>query len=287
MEPIERDVVIRGFRHRILEWDGGGQRTLLCLHGFLDFAWSWHEVAARLAASGLHVVAPDLRGHGDSDRVGAGGYYHFIDHVRDAADVVDAVARDRILMCGHSMGAMIASYYAGSFPERVERLALLDGFGGRDEALELGPRRAADWVHAARNAHGRAPAAYPTIEAAAAQLRELDPRCDPTLARFLAEKGTSAGPHGFVFKHDPLLLVRSPEPFQRAAARVFWSAIVCPTLLVDAAESEYTRRLPDLESRLRMFPGARRVTVSAAGHMLLRHQPETVARLLVAFYAEA
>lgn len=285
MEPTEKDVNCQGFRHRILEWDGGGRCTLLCLHGFLDFAWSWHAVAPHLAAAGLHVVAPDLRGHGDTDRVGPGGYYHFMDHVRDAADVADMVARDRLVVCGHSLGAMIASYYAGSFPERVERLALLDGFGSRDEPIELGPRRAADWIHAARNAHGRAAVGYPTLEAAAAQLRELDPRCPPALALFLAEKGTTAGPHGRVFKHDPLLLVRSPEPFQLAEARVFWGAIRSPTLLVDAAESEYTRRLPDLEARLRAFPGARRVTVRDAGHMLLRHQPAAVARLLVEFFA--
>jgi len=116
MEPTNRDVHIHGFRHRVLEWDGGDSTTLLCLHGFLDLAWSWFAVAPKLAAAGFHVVAPDLRGHGDSDRVGPGGLYHFLDHVRDAADVADALTRERLFVCGHSLGAMIAAYHASSSP---------------------------------------------------------------------------------------------------------------------------------------------------------------------------
>ena len=284
IEATERDLTVNGLRLHLLEWDGGGPHTLLCLHGFLDLAWSWQAVAPRLAAAGLHVVAPDLRGHGDSDRVGPGGFYHFMDHVLDAADLAEIVARDQLSLCGHSMGAMIASYVAGSFPERVHRLAVLDGFGGRDEPVDLAARRAADWVQAVRQARTRAPVAYPTIEAAAAQLREMDPRTSPETALFIAQKGTRLTSAGWVFKHDPLQLVRSPEPFRFDLARAFFGAIECPTLLVDAADSEYTRRIPDLAARLAAFSGARRVTLREAGHMLLRHRPEEVGRLLVDFF---
>ena len=50
MEPSQRDVTANGLRLRVLEWDGGGRTTLLCLHGFLDFAWAFH-------GHGLIVVA--------------------------------------------------------------------------------------------------------------------------------------------------------------------------------------------------------------------------------------
>jgi len=50
------------------------------VHGFLDLGYTWHEVAATLATR-AHVIAPDLRGHGDSDWLGAGGYYHFFDYI--------------------------------------------------------------------------------------------------------------------------------------------------------------------------------------------------------------
>src|SRR5512142_1732386 len=112
MDPISRSVIANGLRHRVLEWDGGGGTTLLCLHGFLDFAWAFHRVGPMLAAAGYHVVAPDLRGHGRTERVGAGGYYHFLDYVHDVADLVDAVARDRLAIVGHSMGGGITGYYA-------------------------------------------------------------------------------------------------------------------------------------------------------------------------------
>ncbi len=74
MEPLQRDVVANGLHHRVLEWDRGGRTTVFCLHGFLDSAWAFFEVAPRLARAGFHAVAPDLRGFGDSEQVGAGGH---------------------------------------------------------------------------------------------------------------------------------------------------------------------------------------------------------------------
>src|SRR5262249_1417104 len=95
--PHESFVPLRtGLRYHLLEWGAehaASAHTVLLVHGFLDFAWGWNDVATRLAAAGLHVVAPDMRGHGDSERVGAGGYYHFMDYVADLAEVVRLSAR--------------------------------------------------------------------------------------------------------------------------------------------------------------------------------------------------
>ena len=67
--------------------------TLLLLHGFLDAGGSWDLVATELAPRGIEVYAVDLRGFGASDRVGAGGYYHFPDYVADVDALVDGVGR--------------------------------------------------------------------------------------------------------------------------------------------------------------------------------------------------
>ena len=104
--PVSLRQPAGGLELEVLEW-AGGDATLLLLHGYLDCAGSFGPLVRRLPA-GLHVLAPDLRGHGRSDRVGAGGWYHFPDYVRDVKGLIDARARDRLFVGGHSMGGSVA-----------------------------------------------------------------------------------------------------------------------------------------------------------------------------------
>ncbi len=283
--PAHREVVANGLRHHLLEWDGGGRTTLLCLHGFLDLAWGFAPLAPALAAVGYHVVAPDLRGHGDTDRVGAGGYYYFMDYLHDVADLVDAVSRERLALVGHSMGGGIAALYAGAFPERPWRIVVMEGIHVQRRATEDPPRRAAEWVHAVRAARARGPRTLPTIDDCVERIRRFDPRCPPDLALFLAERGTTPVPGGRAFKHDPVHLTRGPYPFGLELSQAFWRAVRCPVLLLDAEHSELPAP-PDLDERVRCFRRARRAVVPDAGHMMIRHQPAAVARLVLDFLAE-
>ncbi|HEY7726759.1 MAG TPA: alpha/beta hydrolase [Anaeromyxobacteraceae bacterium] len=283
MEPALRDVVANGLRHRVLEWDGGGRDTVLCLHGFLDSGWAWFEVGPALARAGFHVVAPDLRGHGDTEWIGPGGYYHFADYLLDVADLAEALARDRLLLAGHSMGGSVAFQFAGALPGRVARLAALEShlFVEREEAH---PARAARWIASVRAARSRALRPLPSVEAAAERIRRHDPRCPEATARFLAERATRPAAGGLAFKHDPLHLTPGPHPFSAERVKAFWRAVGCPVLLVEGAETDRPRP-PDLEDRIACFADARRVVVEGAAHMLLRHRPQEVARLLVEFLA--
>jgi len=281
MEPVERDLVANGLRHRVLEWDGGGQDTVLCLHGFLDSAWAWMGIGPDLARAGFHVVAPDLRGFGDSERVGAGGYYYFTDYLLDVADLAAALRRERLAVVGHSMGGSIAAQYAASFPGEVTRVAMLESIEF-DQPPEPPPRRVASWAAAVRQARGRPARVFPTLEAAAARIREIDPRCPPATARLLAGRSTRADDGGWSFKHDPLHVTPSPFPFDLERVKSFWRALRCPVLLLQGAETELP--LPaDLPERLACFASARHVVVPGAGHMLLRHAPAEVSRLLADF----
>jgi pimeloyl-ACP methyl ester carboxylesterase len=281
MEPKERSVVANGLRHHLLEWDGGGRSTILCLHGFLDLAWAFHAVAPLLAADGHHVIAPDLRGHGETEHVGAGGYYYFLDYVLDLADLVDALARERLFLIGHSMGAAIAAYYAGSAVERVAKVALLERPRLKDTSPSELPQRTAAWIAGVRRARATFPRIHASLELAAARIRRHDPRCPQDEALFLAAHGTRKVPGGYAFLHDPLHLTRGPYPFRNESAEAYFAAIRCPVLLVDGSQSE--RLEASRPARAAAFPTSRTVVIDGAGHMLLRHRPAEVARTLVDF----
>jgi pimeloyl-ACP methyl ester carboxylesterase len=274
-----------------LEWGSAQAHTVILVHGFLDSGWAWEEVGGALGER-FHVLAPDMRGHGDSDRVGAGGYYHFMDYVADLSEVARVRGKSRLSLVGHSMGGAICAYFAGSFPQRVSHLAMIEGLGVPEQPM--GPDRVARWVGAwtGSGATGtgiavgpRAPhAGYASLEEAAARLRQHDPLLDATRALRLAEHGTHLDADGRVrFKHDPLHLTPGPYGFTVANMERFLRAIACPTLLVDGGASTFVLPPDEASRRAAMIPMARRVVVPGAGHTVMRHQPDALAALLAEF----
>lgn len=269
-----------GLTAHLLEWNRRGEVTFVLVHGFLDFAYGWHEVAPRLAAeANAHVVAIDVRGHGDSDWIGAGGYYHYLDYVADLDAMIDRVAKPKLVVVGHSMGGGVVSYWAGARPHRPHAIALLEGLGPPDQSgVELGGRTA-QWIDAWRKARVEwKPIA--TRELAAARLRKHDPLLGEELALRLATHGTRIVDGGFVWKHDPLHLTMGPYPFRREAAAQYWKRITCPTLIVDGAQSTLNLSEPERAERRGFFRNARHVVLPGAGHMMARHVPAALASLL-------
>ena len=252
----------------------------MLVHGFLDLGLGWHEVAERLATR-AHVLAPDLRGHGDTDWIGPGGYYHFLDYIADLDDVIARLARNRLILVGHSMGGSIASYWAGTRPSLPSALALLEGLGPPDQSDAELTGRTAQWIDAWRKARSKArPMA--SLDDAAARLRKHDPLLSDALAHKLAAAGTRATDDGgLAWKHDPLHLTMGPYPFRRDHAAQYWQRITCPVLVVDGAQTMLNLPESERATRRACFANHRHVTLPGAGHMMQRHQPAALAELLL------
>ena len=288
VEPIARTIEANGLRHNVLEWDiAGADTTVVLLHGFLDLAWSFEHVALKLAPR-YHVIAPDLRGHGDTDWVGAGGYYYFPDYTADLARVLPALVRKRVYLVGHSMGGVVATQYTGTFPERVQKLALLEGTGPPGGNLADAPARMLKHIETVDEARARGIRPLDSLAAATERLRQIYQRLEPAWAARLAEKATRPAPDGppggRIWKHDPLHRTRSPLIFLLPLFEAFIKRIACPVLLVNAAESKFTF-LHDPE-RQALFPNARVRTLADAGHMMQLDQPEALADMLLEFFAD-
>ena len=102
---------------------GGAGPVVVLLHGYAETSDSWGPLAAELARA-YTVVVPDLRGIGRSSRP-AGGY----DKKTQAADiraVVTALGYDRAAVVSHDIGIMVAYAYAARYPDKVERLVVMD-----------------------------------------------------------------------------------------------------------------------------------------------------------------
>ncbi len=264
----------------MLEWDGPSQRTFLLVHGFTDLAHAWRGVAERLAPHG-RVIAPDLRGHGDSGRVGDGGYYYFMDYVADLDDLIAQLATGELVVVGHSMGGSVSAYWAGTRPEKLARLALIEGLGPPDMANMDGPTRTAMWIDAWKAARAKAPKTLPSVAAAASKMLEKDPFLTPTLAHELAEAGTRAVEGGRTWKHDPLHMTMGPYPYRLDTAIRYWQRITCPVLVIDGAESRLNLPVAERAARRAHLANHRHVVIPDAGHAVQRHQPAAVAELVI------
>lgn len=278
-----------GLDYHLLAWDGpadadGADTTFVLVHGFSDLAAGWAPLAPLLAAHG-RVVAPDLRGHGDSARVGAGGYYHFFDYVADLDDVIRQAAPGRIVLVGHSMGGGVCAYWAGARPERLAadggRLVLIEGLGPPDGFGGDGPSRTAHWIDAWRAAAERGkPLA--SLDEAVRRLRRNDELLDEPTARALAEAGTRALPDGTLrWKLDPLHHTVGPYAYRLETARAHWARITCPVLAIDGARSRLNLAADERAARRAAFPDCRHVEIPDAGHAVQRHQPAALAAAIL------
>jgi pimeloyl-ACP methyl ester carboxylesterase len=277
--PRDRFIDANRLRHHLLEWSESGP-TVLLLHGFLEHAHAWDFVAPRLAAAGFRVLALDWRGHGDTQWVGAGGYYHFADYAADLAGIVGALG-GRVALVGHSMGAGGAVLYAGTAPATVTALACVDALGPPDMRAEDVPNRFVSWLADLDRMKARERVTL-TLAEATTRIRERFPHFSDPVARHLAAHGTREENGGRTWKFDPLHQTTAPGPYYVAQARAFWRRIACPVLYVAGADSPY-RLTPDDEADRLAALRAEHVVLPGVAHHPHLEAPERLAEILVAF----
>jgi pimeloyl-ACP methyl ester carboxylesterase len=121
MARISRRRIEAGGLSFVVDEAGEGDAVALLLHGFPECRFSWRHQIPVLADLGWHVVAPDLRGYGESSRPAGAAHYKLDRLFEDVAALFDAVGARRRLLIGHDWGAMIAWGFA------VEERLPLDG----------------------------------------------------------------------------------------------------------------------------------------------------------------
>lgn len=145
----ERSVDIGSIRLTIDE-EGAGGSPLMLVHGFTGAKEDFGDFLVPLAERGWHVVAPDLRGHGASDKPGEESAYTLSVFAGDVLALADTLGWTRFTLLGHSMGGMIAQHMLLAAPDRIEALILMDTAHGPLEGL-VDPQtigRAIDFVRA-------------------------------------------------------------------------------------------------------------------------------------------
>jgi YrbI family 3-deoxy-D-manno-octulosonate 8-phosphate phosphatase len=278
-EPIELQVP--GLTLRGLAWGDPEAPPLLALHGWLDNAASWAPIAPHLP--GRRLVALDLPGHGLSDHKPVGVAYHFVDWVVDVVAAADALGWERFDLLGHSMGAGIASLVAGTAPDRVAHLVLIEGIGPLAVSAEEAPLRLAKSIARREGRARRKPRAHPDVAAAAERLCQANPGLTPETARILSERGTRPVEGGVTWRSDPRLRGSSPMRITEDHVHAFLKRIASPALVLKGREG-YAFDQKVIAARVACVEGAE-VRELPGGHHLHMDDPEGVAAVLEPFFA--
>ncbi|KAB2912244.1 MAG: alpha/beta hydrolase [Hyphomicrobiaceae bacterium] len=272
--PTSRIFFSQRLRLHYVDWGNAGAPPLLLVHGGRDHCRNWDWVAEELRRD-WHIIAPDLRGHGDS-QWSQDGTYMMAGYIYDLAQLIHQQKLAPVTIIAHSLGGNIALRYAGLYPENVARIIAIEGLGPSPkmlaERLAAGfPARMRTWIEQQRALSGRLPRRYATIEDAWKRMQEENKHLSPEQARHLTQHGVNQNEDGtYSWKFDNY--VRSWPPYDITMAEIeeLWGRITCPTLLVYGKESWASN--PGVDGRARHFKNAEVVTFERAGHWVHHDQ---------------
>jgi len=266
--PTSQSYISQRLRLHYADWGNHGAPHLILLHGGRDHCRNWDWVAEDLRAD-YHIIAPDLRGHGDS-AWSESGDYSMSAFVYDLAQLIHQQKLAPVRIVAHSLGGNIALRYAGVFPEAVSKLVAIEGMGPSPEMMAQRTQRGAAermraWVADTRKLAGRIPRRYPTIEDAFHRMQAENRHLTETQARYLTLHGAMQNEDGtYSWKFDNYVRAFSPVDLASEDLQALWGNISCPILLVNGAESWASN--PEADGRAQYFQDAKVVELEGAGH---------------------
>lgn len=266
--PTSHSYISQRLRLHYVDWGNEGAPPLLMVHGGRDHCRNWDWVVQELR-NDYHIIAPDLRGHGDSEW-SIGGNYGPTDFVYDIAQLVHQKQMAPVTILAHSLGGMISLQYAGIFPDAVKKLIAIEGLGPSPKMIaerfsKPVHERLSGWVADLRKSSGRIPRRYDSIEDAFHRMQEENPHLSAEQARHLTIHGISQNEDGtYSWKFDNY--VRNWPPYSLPYEDIYalWQRIACPTLLIRGTESWASD--PATDGRLKHFQNAQVAAIEGAGH---------------------
>ena len=269
-----KERIIDGLTGRIsaLELGSSGGVPLVGIHGWLDNAATFIPLSQCL--DHYRWLCLDMPGHGNSDPRPSGSTYHFTDYVGDLFRAMISLGLDRCDLIGHSLGAGIAATFAATFPEKVDRLILIDGLGPisseDDDSLEQLRKSMAYLARPAREG----PRTYPSWEGLVEKRLQAGD-IQRHSVEILLSRGARREGDAVTVVSDGRLKQHSPIYMNQQKVLSLLAGIEARTLLI-LAEDGLVGSRESTRQRMDAIKNLTTVTVQGAHHLHL-DDPEPVA----------
>lgn len=274
-------VQLRGLNYHVRVWGDERDPPLVFLHGGRDASATFQFLTDALRER-WYVLAPDWRGHGQSDWTP--GNYELQAYLADLDAFVDRfLSHEPIVIVGHSLGGHVGTTYAGVRPDRVRRMVALDGFLVGDSDAAQTPNRVQDWLKKLSlppRSHS-----YPTAAALADRLQAVNPRLTRDKAEFLATHVSRPHPDGgLTWAFDPRFYAPNGVSFVLNQWAECLRNISAPVLAF-STDAHISRRLSlaEIERRAALIPRVSFINLRDVGHNLHHEASDLVARKIEPF----
>jgi pimeloyl-ACP methyl ester carboxylesterase len=246
----DRVATANGLRLHYLEWGDPAKPPMILLHGIARHAHTFDHIAPAFARD-HHVMALDMRGHGDSAWSPEGAYL-VQDYVSDLEALVAALRLRRLTLLGNSTGGRVVQVFAGLHPDLVDRIVVED----------VGPERPQNIADAFARRVEQEANGWATEDELVAQLVAANRRTPEPLLRTYAHFGVKPRADGrLVWKRDPNLV----KGFVETELWDTVSKIRAPALYVIGGGSRIVP--PETQERLKhTLPDCRVVVMPGLGH---------------------
>ena len=267
VQPQDKTVTVNGLNLHYLDWGNSGGPPLVLLHGLRGHAHSWDDVSAATCQQ-YRVLALDQRGRGDSDWAKDGDYTTDA-YLADMAAFSDSLGLDCFILCGHSMRGRNSMTFAGRYPEKLQKLIVVDV---GPESDPRGTERIAREIR-------EVPEEFDSFEAVVEHMGKQNRLASDSVLRRRLQYATRQLPNGkFGWRYDLAIRGQRRQDAETPPAAPpvdLWpvlAGIPCPTLVVRGTETD----LLPLEVAQRMereLPHGRLVAVPRAGPMVFENNP--------------
>jgi len=120
------NIETNGIRLHVAKAGAPEQIPVILLHGFPEFWYGWRSQILPLAEAGFQVIVPDQRGYNLSEKPDGIPSYHIEELAKDVVSLFDSLGIEKINLVGHDWGAAVAWHVAGQYPDRLDKLAILN-----------------------------------------------------------------------------------------------------------------------------------------------------------------
>lgn len=269
------------------EWGDPDGRPVVLSHGAYDHGRMWDDFAPRLAERGYRVLAPDLRGHGDSGHNASVQFW-----MASALDLALLARRldPPIGWIGHSYGSRKSLYVAGMWPELARWVVSIDGLGPPASSfVDKDPAEAARTaLDGAVRALTSGPRVYPSREDMVERRMRVNTRLPRAWVEHLVRHGSVETEGGYAWKSDPIYAVGLPGSFSVERMHAESRLVRSPVLVLTGGDRDTWGDLEPEEKaeRLAQLRTARHVVIPGAGHYVHIEQPAAAMAAIDSFLAE-
>lgn len=286
--PMSHSYFSQRLRLHYVDWGNEDKPPLLMVHGGRDHCRNWDWIARALRDE-YHIIAPDLRGHGDSQWL-VGGHYSVADYIYDIAQLIHQKKMAPVNILAHSMGGKISLLYAGTFPQSVRRIVAIEGILPNPKHMRHREEtpvhdQLATYVETLRKFSSRIPKRYPTLEEACQRMEAVNPHLTRTQARHLTVHGANQNEDGtWSWKFDNYGRAAAPIGLAHDQIISLYQRIACKNLHIIGEESWVSN--PTEDGRIQWFDKSRVEVIPSAGHWVHHDQPDHFLSLFREFMAE-